>query len=60
MDNLIRTKIAQLDQYAGNLIDTLEDEYSSVPEEPHIQDLLDALNELQAKITEAQEAGGLI
>ena len=56
----LRKEIDGIDTKAGDLISNLEDEFGNIPEEPHVQNLLDALNELQAKITEYQEAEGWI
>ena len=56
----IRTQLAELDTKAGALIEIIEDEHSSIPEDTQLEDLLDMLNSLQYKITNIQERQGWI
>jgi hypothetical protein len=56
----IREQLAELDTKAGALTELIEDEHSSIPEDPELQNLLDQLSELQNTITNIQEKQGWI
>lgn len=56
----LRQQINEIDTQASTLIEDIEDKFSASPEGDHISELLQALHELQAKITEAQEAEGWV